>query len=256
MDRLWPHPAADISPEDEFATLDLPEIAGRPSVGVNMLTSVDGRAQRDGTAEGLGGRMDRRLMQLYRAGYDAIGTGAGTLRADDFYAYLVSDLAQRRQDGGRAAQPMALLIGGSGVLPTERRWFHPDTTRSQRRVLVVGNGSPHAAEPLAGVETWVAPTPHAEPAWILGRLADEGVRSFLLEGGPTLNAAFLGAGLIDELYWTIGARLLGNEALQMIAPVAAGSTSADRPHEGRLLSVHRDGDELFVRYRFGADPVE
>ena len=37
----------------------------------------------------------------------------------------------------------------------------------------------------------------------------------------------------------------------MIAPIPGGSPWAERPREGRLVSVHRSGDELFLRYRFG-----
>ena len=54
--------------------------AGRPLVAINMVTSIDGRAQLAGTAEGLGSRADRRLMRHYRAAFDAVGSGAGTLR--------------------------------------------------------------------------------------------------------------------------------------------------------------------------------
>ena len=77
------------------------------------------------------------------------------------------------------------------------------------------------------------------------------IRSFLLEGGPTTNAAFLANDLIDELYWTIGARLLGTDALPMIAPIPGGSPWAEHSREGQLVSLHRSDGELFVRYRFG-----
>jgi riboflavin biosynthesis pyrimidine reductase len=136
---------------------------------------------------------------------------------------------------------MAIVVAGARALPTDRRWF---ASTDQRRIVAVGSTSPHAsAEPLPGVETWVAPTEDPEPAWLLQRLAAEGVGSLLLEGGPTLNGAFLAAGLLDEVCWTIGPRVLANEALQMIAPVDIG------PVDARLQSVHRNGDELFLRYR-------
>jgi riboflavin biosynthesis pyrimidine reductase len=67
-----------------------------------------------------------------------------------------------------------------------------------------------------------------------------------------VNAAFLGEDLIDEVYWTIGAGLLGTDALPMIAPVADGSPFAHEPRRGNLVSVLRHGDELFLRYRFAA----
>jgi riboflavin biosynthesis pyrimidine reductase len=246
VDRLWPDPRPMLSLDDAFAAIVLPDPpAGRPLVGVNMVTSVDGRAQLGGRAEGLGSRADRRLMRLYRAGYDVVASGAGTLRADDFYSWLPDDLAARREAAGLPPQPLALLIAGSGHLPSDRRFF---AHSGQERVVAVGAASPHAAAlPLPGVETWVAPTAAPEPAWLLQLLAARGVRSLLLEGGPTINAAFLAAGAFDELYWTIGPRLVASDSLPMLASLPG----AHLPREGQLVSAHRSGDELFLRYRFG-----
>ncbi len=213
-----------------------------------MVTSIDGRAQLAGRAEGLSGRADRRLLQLYRAGYDAVGSGIGTLRADDFHSHLPADLAERRASAGRPPQPTAVVIAGGGAVPTDRRWFgHAD----QRRILVLGAQAPRPHQP-AGTEILVAPSAKPQPAWVLERLAERGIGSLLLEGGPTTNAAFLAVGLIDELYWTIGARVLGTGALPMIAPIPGGSPWAEHPREGQLVSIHRSDDELFLRYRFAA----
>ena len=248
VDRLWPDPATDLELDDALADLALPPApAGRPLVGLNMVTSLDGRAQLGGRAEGLSGRIDRRLLQLYRAAYDAVASGAGTLRADDFYSRLPADLAARRAAAGRPPQPTAVVIGGTGEIPTDRRWFG---YAEQPRLLVIGAGA-EAPDLPAGIEVLVAPTTTPQPAWLLGALAERGIGSLLLEGGPTANAAFLAADAIDELYWTLGARLLGTDALSMIAPIPGGSPWAERPREGRLVSVHRSGDELFLRYRFG-----
>jgi riboflavin biosynthesis pyrimidine reductase len=252
VDRLWPDPAQDLELDEAFADLDLPRPAGRPLVAANMVSSVDGRTQLGGRPDKLSSRTDRRLMQLYRSAFDAVASGAGTLRADDFYSRLAPDLAERRVARGRAAQPTAILVGGTRPIPTDRRWFS-DAYADQPRIAVVGSSSPHAAaHPLPGVETWVAPSERPDPAWLLERLHTAGIGSLLLEGGPTTNAAFLAAGRIDELYWTIGAKLVGTDALPIIAAIPGGSPYAATPLDGRLVSVHRAGDELFLRHRFGA----
>ena len=248
VDRLWPDPAPDLLLDAAFAGLSLPDgPAGRPLVGLNMITSVDGRAQLGGTADGLGSREDRRLMRLYRAAYDAVASGAGTLRADDFYSSVPADLAERRRQAGRSPQPLAVLIAGAGRVPIDRRFF---AQADQPRAVVVGRGSPHAGvEPLPEVETWVAPSDEPEPDWLLAQLAARGVRSLLIEGGPTVNGAFLAAGAVDELYWTIGARVVAADALPMIASLP----SAHEPIPVRLVSAHRAGDELYLRYRIGEE---
>jgi len=251
VDRLWPDPAVGVELDDAFGDLEPPSAPpGRASVGVNMVTSIDGRATRCGAAEGLAGRADRRLMRLIRAAYDGVASGAGTLRRVDFYSRIPDDLAELRARRGRPPQPVGVILGGGGPIPIDRRFFSGD----QPRLVVVGSEHDPTAlgelERLADVV--VAPTPQPEPAWLVATLRARGVASVLLEGGPSTVASFLAADLIDELYWTVGARLVGNDGLPMIAPIPGGSPWEVHPREGRLVSVHRSGDDLFLRYRFAA----
>jgi riboflavin biosynthesis pyrimidine reductase len=246
VDRLWPEPALDLALDDAMASFALPDPPpGRPLVGLNMITSIDGRAQLGGSAEGLGSRADRRLMRLYRAAFDAVGTGAGTLRSAGAWLRVGDDLAERRAGEGRPPNPIGVVVAGSDPVPTDAAWF----SRDEPRILVIGASNPLTDAP-AGTELLRAPHDRPQPAWLLDRLAERGVRTFLLEGGPHLNAAFLDADLIDEVYWTIGAHMLGTDALPMVAPFEGGSPFADAPRRGRLVSVLRHDDELFLRYRF------
>jgi len=65
VDRLWPDPALDLDLDAAFEHFVLPPAPpGRPVVATNMVTSIDGRAQLAGKAEGLSGRADRRLIRL------------------------------------------------------------------------------------------------------------------------------------------------------------------------------------------------
>ena len=250
VDRLWPDPAQDVALDEAMAGFgpgDPP--ADRPLVAINMVTSVDGRAQLKGTAEGLGSRADRRLMRLYRAAFDAVGSGAGTLRATGVWLRVGDDLAARRAAAGLPPNPLGLVIAGEERVPTDGSWFDGD----EPRILVVGSQNPMSDVP-PGTELLRAPDPHPDPRWLLGELHRRGIRSLLLEGGPTVNAGFLAAGCIDEVYWTLGAHLLGTDALPMIASIRGGSPHADEPLRGRLVSVLRHEDELFLRYRFGPVP--
>ena len=242
VDRLWPDQALDLDLDAALADYRPPPSPDdRPAVAINMVTSIDGRAQLDGTAEGLGSRADRRLMRLYRAAFDAVGSGAGTLRATGIWLRVGKDLAARRAAEGRPPNPIGVLIAGTEPVPTDASWFSGD----EPRILIVGAPNPMETAP-SGTELLRAPDERPAPEWVLERLAERGVGSFLLEGGPSLDASFLAAGLIDEVCWTVGAILLGTDALPMIA----GPPYATEPRRGSLASVLRHEDELFLRYRF------
>ncbi len=244
VDRLWPDAARDLDLDAAMAGFEpgpMPE--GRPLVAINMVTSIDGRAQLGGTADGLGSRADRRLMRLYRAAFDAVGSGSGTFRAAGLWMRVGDDLAERRAGEGRAPNPLGVVIAGGGSVPVDAPWFIGD----EPRVLFIGAGNALTQVPL-GTELLRSPDERPEPHWVLERLHERGIQSLLLEGGPRLNASFLEAGLIDEVYWTVGAHLLGTDALPMIAPLPG----ARKPRHGHISSVLRHEGELFLRYRFEA----
>lgn len=248
VDRLWPDPAPDLTLEEAFVDFVLPDPpTGRPLVAINMVTSIDGRAQLEGTADGLGTRTDRHLMRHYRAAFDAVASGAGTLRATGVWLRVGEKLAARRAAEGRPPNPTGVVIAGIGPIDSAARWFAGD----EPRILVVGRDHGLTDAP-AGTDLLRAPDERPAPAWVLERLAERGIGSMLLEGGPRINAAFLAEGLIDEVYWTVGPHLLGTDALRMIEPIPGGSPYERAPRRGRLLSVQRHADELYLRYRFDA----
>lgn len=244
VDRLWPQPAFELPLDDAMAGFEPPAAAAdRPGVGLNMVTSIDGRAQLAGTAEGLGSRADRALMRLYRAGFDAVLSGAGTLRDSGVWLRVGDALAARRAAQGRSPNPIGVVVAGSSPIPTDAAWLEGD----EARILVVGADNPMGEAPR-GTELLRAPDPRPSPRWVLERLVERGVASVLLEGGPHLNASFVAERLVDEVYWTIGAHLIGSDALPMVAPFAGADAE---PWPGRLVSVMRHEDELMLRYRFG-----
>jgi len=247
VDRLLPDPATEVDLDEVMAGFRPPAAPmGRPVVAMNMITSIDGRAQLRGSAEGLGSRADRRLMQHYRAAYDAVAGGAGTLRAAGLWLRVRPDLARRRAAAGRPPQPTGVLVAGEAPVPTDHRWF----TGDEPRILVVGSANPLREAP-DGTELLRAPTSRPDPEWIVARLAERGIGALLVEGGPHLNAAFLAADLIDEVYWTVASHLLGTDALPMVAAIPGGSPFADAPRTGVLVGAMRHESELFLRYRFG-----
>jgi len=72
----------------------------------------------------------------------------------------------------------------------------------------------------------------------LGRLAEEGVQSLLLEGGPTLATAFIEAGLIDKLLVFVAPKLAGS------GPTLLGEL--DETVELRRFDTRRVGEDILL----------
>ncbi len=214
--------------------------AGRPYLALNMVATVDGRAAVGGTPAGVGSPTDQRLMRRLRAEADALLHGAGTLRADRFSPSVPRDLADRREASGLRRQPIGVVVTRSGRLPADHPYF-TTATRDWPR-LVYGGASPGGLE-RPGVE--VLPTSEGTGLrGVLGDLVRRGVRMVVCEGGPTLNQALLAEGLVDELFLTVAARLVGGHD-----PLTIVSGDALELPPLHVQSVFERDSELFLRYR-------
>ena len=66
----------------------------------------------------------------------------------------------------------------------------------------------------------------------------------LLEGGPTLLASMLNAGLVDELFLSISPLLVGGDE-----PSLLEGSALDQPLKLALVSVLEGQSFLYLRYR-------
>jgi riboflavin biosynthesis pyrimidine reductase len=80
--QLLPVAADVVDPAVVYA--DLPEVAGRPGVRLNMIASLDGAATVDGLSGGLGGPADRRVFAALRELAEVVLVAAGTVRAERY----------------------------------------------------------------------------------------------------------------------------------------------------------------------------
>ena len=151
---------------------------GRPFVTWKVATTLDGRsAAADGTSRWVSGRASRRDTHRLRALADTMLVGTGTVAADD-PLLTVRDA----DDRPLAVQPLRAVMG--------ERDLDPD-----RRVL---NGD---------AETVLLRT--RDPHEALATLRARDRQHVFLEGGPTLAAAFVTAGLVDEIVVYVAPVLLG-----------------------------------------------
>lgn len=153
--------------------------AGRPFVTWKSAATLDGySAAVDGTSQWITGRSSRADAHRLRAIADTVLVGTGTVVFDD------PALTVRGPDGRPSAHQPLRAVMGERDLDTGHRIFDS----SARTVLL----------------------PTRDPQVALDRLFELGQRHVLLEGGPTLAAAFLRAGLVDEIVAYIAPVLLGS----------------------------------------------
>jgi diaminohydroxyphosphoribosylaminopyrimidine deaminase/5-amino-6-(5-phosphoribosylamino)uracil reductase len=89
---------------------------------------------------------------------------------------------------------------------------------------------------------------HLDLEAVLAELASRGVRSVLVEGGPTISAAFLRAGLVDDVVGYVRAAVLG--AGRPLLDLAGATTIGDlRPF--RLVAADVVGDDVRIRASLG-----
>jgi len=221
--RLLPPAGGTVTAEEAVAAMDLRGRAGerRPYVGLNMITSLDGRATVSGRTAQLQNRADYELFHALRAGSDAVLVGAHTVRIE----------------GYGAMEQIAVVVSRSLDLPTDRGLL---SYAGNRVVIVTAN--PAEVGPCEADVTYVRT---ADVGEALVRLrADHGVRAVICEGGPHLNATLLPAGLVDELFLAIAPKLAGGpDPLTILrgAPL-------DPPLELELRSLLESGSYLFARY--------
>jgi riboflavin-specific deaminase-like protein len=232
------------SPEELAANMRLHELAAadRPYLGINMVSSLDGKATLDWRTKGLSTEVDRTLFHHLRTQADAVMVGAGTAREERYGRMTKNDeLRQKRQNEGFVPDALAVVVSGRLDLPPDLPLLNdPEQT------VVIATGS---AASIPGVEGRVE---YARVGDDLPRLMsylheEHGVRSVLCEGGPTLNSFLFAAGLVDELFLTMNPKLIGGAAALTIV---AGRELVD-PVELDLVSVAEAEGELYTRWRVG-----
>ncbi|CAI9406348.1 bifunctional diaminohydroxyphosphoribosylaminopyrimidine deaminase/5-amino-6-(5-phosphoribosylamino)uracil reductase RibD [Nocardioides sp. T2.26MG-1] len=151
---------------------------GRPFVTWKFATTLDGRsAAADGTSRWVSSPAARLDTHRLRATCDVMLVGTNTIAVDDPLLTVRDE-----QDRPPAHQPLRAVMGERD-LDAGRRVFNADAPSVRLRTR--------------------------EPEEALAELFARGRRHVFLEGGPTLAAAFLRAGLVDEIVVYVAPMLLG-----------------------------------------------
>ena len=240
--RLLHPECRPTSPQELASGLRLGDKAppDRPYLVLNMVSSLDGKATIDWRTKGLSTELDRQLFHQLRAQGDAVMVGAGTVRTERYGRMAKSDeLRDAREREGLARDPLAVVISGRLDLGVDL----PLLNEPEQRV-VIATGS-DASLPELGEQVVYERVGDDLPLLAARLRQDHGVRSVVCEGGPTLNAHLLAAGLVDELWLTLNPKLAGGAAALTIV---AGRELVE-PAELEPISVAEGGGDLFTRWR-------
>ena len=200
---------------------------GRPLVAVKWAQTLDGAvATGTGSSQWISSAESRTLVHRWRAQADAVLVGAGTARHDD-PALTVRHVPLA---AGRP-QPLRIVLDRTGTLPPTLRLF--TDAHAARTIAVVADGArPAYADALAGAGGLVLPgaetvqggTPHLDlPALFHVLAAGPGghrpLQSVLVEPGPGLATALIGADLADRLYAFVAPKLVGGDGRRAVGPL-------------------------------------
>lgn len=187
---------------------------GLPLVSLKAAMSLDGKiATASGESQWITGERARKEAHRLRAMHDAVLVGVGTVLAD------APRLTVRNV---RGRNPLRVVVDSDARTPTNSPLLTADA--QPPLIVVTDRATKKRVEALqrAGAEVWLGPAADGKVdlCALMKQLAEKQVQSVLVEGGGTVAAAALAAGLVDRVYF-------------FIAPLIIGGESARTPVEGK-----------------------
>jgi riboflavin biosynthesis pyrimidine reductase len=201
-------------------------------------------------------------MGLLRAVADVVIVGSGALAGDPRHVWtaqaicpeLANEYRKLEHNLGKHGPPLNVLVSASGQLNLRLPMFAGGMV--QALIMTTATGSkrllkqrvPSSVQILA-LPSRAGKIPCAAMLEGLDRL-NVGKR-VLVEGGPTLLAAFYKSRLLDEQFLTLAPQISGRDVDDARLSLVMGETFAPRdPLWGKLVDVRRGSRLLFLRYAF------
>jgi diaminohydroxyphosphoribosylaminopyrimidine deaminase / 5-amino-6-(5-phosphoribosylamino)uracil reductase len=214
-----------------------------PFVTLKMAASLDGYvAPRPGAQHWLTGELARERVRDLRIEHDAVMVGAGTVRIDD-------PLLTVRPPAARWKGYRRIVVCETDTIPETSRVLDPpnDPGGVYDPTMIVAPGGLRdrfdALHPFADVifvgDDDARTLDLARAMWMLRQLD---VTTILCEGGPTLAARLLAAGLVQRVVWLLAPRFLRGETA---VPALAGA-DLSRANGWRFDRIERLGDDMLL----------
>jgi riboflavin biosynthesis pyrimidine reductase len=251
-----------------YGPLRMPAARARPHVYTNFASTIDGVVSLNVAGHKSGGDIsgfsaeDRMVMGILRACADAVVVGSGTFEVDrahlwtaeDIFPKFAKDYLALRKKLGKKGPPLNAVVSGSGSLDLRLPLFASGKVRALVVTTPVGERKLRRQRvPESVTIRAVRGKGRISARSVLGAVlrASSG-NSILVEGGPTLIAAFYAEGLLDEQFLTLSPQIAGRGIPDERVSLVMGRTFAPRrPLWGSLADLRRSGSgHLFLRYAF------
>lgn len=219
----------------------------RPFVTVLTAMSLDGKiATAMGDNEGITGPQAKEFVHLLRARYDAVLIGVNALLQDD---------PQLSCKALRGCDPWRVVVDSQARTPASARVFlRSDPSEPRAPVLIAISYGAHEDHLKslrhAGAEILHCPDeastePKVDLARLMSQLHKRGITSVLIEGGGTIKAAALAAGIVDKVSFIVAPKIIGGADAK--TPVEGnGSTIISEAISLHRMTQRNLGEDLLI----------
>lgn len=178
----------------------------RPYVIMKTAMTLDGKiAAHTGDSKWVTNAESRKAVHALRSELAGVVVGINTVLADD-------PMLNCRLDG-RCHQPVRIVVDSKLRIPMDSQLVK---TAKEYRTIIATSQAVISTEALIskGIEIVFCASNdnHVDINDLMDKLGAMGIDSLLLEGGGTLNAAFLEAGCVDEVWAFIAPKIIGGAA--------------------------------------------
>jgi len=180
--------------------------------------SADGKlSTRERRQVKISGVEDFNRVDRLKAGCDAVMVGIGTVIADDpSLTVKAEECRNNRIHRGADEHPARIVVDSHARIPLDASVLHKGTGRRIAAVSKRADGKRVAElEKLATVI--VAGEDRVDLAALMDELGNLGIQRLMVEGGGTLIAGLIEAGLVDEIYSFIGNMVIGGKDAPTLA---------------------------------------
>lgn len=211
----------------------------RPYVVVNVAMSADGKiSTHERRQVKISGRQDFVRVDRLKAGSDAVMVGIGTVLADDpSLTVKAEECRSRRLNRGADEHPARIVVDSTARIPLEASVLHKG---AGKRIIAVSCRADPKKIALLQKSATVIITGENEVDLVamMDKLGEMGIQRVMVEGGGTLIAGLISAGLVNEIYTFIGNMIIGGKNSPTFVD-GAGFVQESEFSRLTLIEVHR-----------------